>query len=105
MIEASPARSRYVRQHAIQHQAVIFIDVEILIYEVPQEAPCLRDPGSISALHWRNRLIAVLQIRDKITDSCQSKPHHNWILRRVNKFVNLSRMKSAVQTDVVGIVH
>src|SRR5262245_61299719 len=97
MVEAAAPRPRDVGDHPIQNLAALFVGIEVLINEVPQKPPALRDPDSIGALNRRNRLRIVLEIREKISHTRQAESHDYWILRGVNEFVDLAGGEAVVE--------
>src|SRR5579862_441412 len=90
-----------MRENPIEHLAILFVAIESVIEERPQEAPALGSAERIGTLH-EVRLIAqnsdavaaVLQKSDNVAYGSGAESDQHRILRGINQLVNFSRLKS-----------
>ena len=57
MVEASASRSRDMGDHSIEHLATLLVGIEVLIQQVTQKAPALRNSERCGTSHVRRRLV------------------------------------------------
>src|SRR5882724_5313557 len=105
MIETPSPGAGHMRDDAIHHPPPLLVGIEILIQEMPQESPALRNPHRIHTPHRSRGLRVVFKIRKEIADRRQPGAHNRRIFRLIYDLVNLPGLKSTVQMNEVWIVH
>ena len=87
-------------ENSVERDASVFVGVETLIKKVAQKAAVLRNAFAVNAGRGRDRIGGMLGVGGEVADRSEPPASHNRIGDGVNVFVNLARLKSAVQMDI-----
>ena len=95
-VEVGAAGAGDVRHHAVEDPAALFVGVESVVQEQPQEPAALRraEDVEVSAARRHHRAVAVFHRRGDIANRGQTDAGHRRILRAIAQLVNSSGLES-----------
>ncbi len=89
-------------EDAVEGDASFFVGIETLIEEIAEEASVLRDAFAVDARRGSDGIGRVLGVGGEVADSSESAAGNDGIGDDVNIFVDLARLKAAVEVDMAG---
>ena len=100
IIEAAAAGSGNVSQNAIERDPSFFVGIEILIEKIAKKAAVLRNAFAVDARRGSDGIGGMFGIGRKVADRSKAPAGHDGIGDDVNVFINLARLKAAVEMDI-----
>ena len=100
VVEAAAARSGDVGENAVERDPSLFVGIETLIEKVAQEAAVLRNAFAVDAGRGSDGIGSVLGIGGEVANRGEAAAGDDGVGDDINVFVNLARLKTAVQMDM-----
>ncbi len=103
MVEAAAPRTGGDDHQSIVGRAALLVGVEPLVEELSQEPACLGNARRQPVFGREDAGLVVLRIADHVPNGREAQSDNRRILRAIDEFVDLARLKSAVEYDVCRV--